>query len=71
MFLNEREFVSEITKLAQQVIKKGGEGIVVRPATAFHYGHFEIYTGKYVRANHVQTDEHWRTQVLARNVLAK
>jgi ATP-dependent RNA circularization protein (DNA/RNA ligase family) len=33
------------------------EGIVVRKADSFH--HFQSSVGKWVRANHVQTDEHW------------
>ena len=61
------EFQAHITKMAQRVIKEGREGIVVRPMTPFHYSHFEQYTGKYVRANHVQTDEHWRERTIVRN----
>lgn len=35
------------------------EGYVVRVARAFRYDDFRTYVGKYVRANHVTTDEHW------------
>ncbi len=35
------------------------EGYVVRTATAFPISEFGINTAKWVRENHVQTDEHW------------
>lgn len=35
------------------------EGFVVRNAAAFPYEEFKNNVGKYVRENHVQTDEHW------------
>lgn len=35
------------------------EGFVVRNANSFRYEDFSKNVGKYVRANHVQTDEHW------------
>jgi len=35
------------------------EGFVIRNAESFPYDKFKGNTGKYVRANHVQTDEHW------------
>lgn len=35
------------------------EGFVVRTANAFPYDCFDQCVGKYVRANHVKTDEHW------------
>ena len=35
------------------------EGFVVRNASSFSYNDFSKNAGKYVRANHVQTDEHW------------
>jgi hypothetical protein len=36
------------------------EGVVVRPALAFHDAAFGRSLGKWVRAGHVQTDEHWQ-----------
>ena len=36
------------------------EGFVVRDATAFPTNEFSKHVAKYVRANHVQTDKHWR-----------
>lgn len=35
------------------------EGYVVRTARGFHYDQFDRHVAKYVRKNHVQTDEHW------------
>ena len=35
------------------------EGFVVRTAGDFKYEDFCVNVGKYVRAHHVQTDEHW------------
>lgn len=36
------------------------EGFVVRNADGFAYEDFQKNVAKYVRANHVQTDKHWR-----------
>ena len=36
------------------------EGFVVRDAVAFPASEFSKHVAKYVRANHVQTDKHWR-----------
>ena len=63
----EWEFIQELSRMARKVISSGHEGIVVRPTMPFHYGHFEICTGKYVRANHVQTEEHWKDKSITRN----
>jgi len=35
------------------------EGFVVRNADKFPYSEFSKNVGKYVRANHIQTDDHW------------
>lgn len=35
------------------------EGFVVRNCASFNYQDFDKNVGKYVRANHVQTDQHW------------
>ena len=36
------------------------EGFVVRDAATFPVSDFSKHVAKYVRANHVQTDKHWR-----------
>ena len=41
------------------VYGKEKEGIVMRVADSFAIDYFPHYVCKYVRANHVQTDEHW------------
>lgn len=63
----EWELTNKICRIAEEQISKGHEGIVVRPEYPFHYGQFEQLVGKYVRANHVQTDEHWMNQKIIRN----
>lgn len=39
------------------------EGLVVRPAGRFHLNDFPKLVGKYVRKNHVQTDQHWAEHI--------
>jgi len=68
---NEWEFTSTLSRMARKVIESGHEGIVIRPMIPFHYGHFEICTGKYVRANHVQTDNHWKDMHIVKNEVKK
>lgn len=57
--------VAEITSFFEKQIKLpsrlGGsrEGFVMRLAKRFTDDHFSASTAKYVRAGHVQTDEHW------------
>jgi hypothetical protein len=45
------------------------EGLVVRPADRFHYREFPYLVGKYVRASHVQSDEHWMSQKIQYNTV--
>jgi len=54
---------------ARDVINNGGEGIVVRSTLPFQYGQFERRLGKYVRENHVKTDEHWKHRKTVKNIL--
>lgn len=46
------------------------EGYVLRVADGFTLRDFRKCVAKYVRANHVQTDEHWMRQALVKNRLA-
>lgn len=46
------------------------EGYVVRLADSFDYKDFSKSVAKYVRANHVTTDTHWKHQEVRRNALA-
>jgi len=45
------------------------EGLVVRPARAFHMKEFPYVVGKYVRSKHVTTDEHWTRKPVEYNGL--
>lgn len=45
------------------------EGYVVRITDTFHYDDFNLNVFKYVRENHVQTDEHWLEKVVVPNQL--
>lgn len=47
------------------------EGYVVRPARSFSCSEFGSLVGKWVRANHVQTSEHWMHQAVIPNGLRK
>lgn len=46
------------------------EGLVVRLASGFEYDAFNSSVAKWVRSNHVQTDEHWMTQAVVPNGLS-
>jgi hypothetical protein len=58
-----------IQQEGDKVIRKGHEGIVVRTKEGFYAKDLNKCIAKYVRANHVQTDEHWKTQKIVRNGL--
>lgn len=45
------------------------EGYVVRVADSFTYAQFRTRVGKYVRANHVQTQEHWQYSRMEPNIV--
>jgi len=47
------------------------EGIVIRNAGSFNYEDFDENVFKWVRKNHVQTDEHWTRQEIVPNELKK
>lgn len=46
------------------------EGYVMRPADAFKLDDFNNNVVKWVRPNHVQTDEHWMNKEVEVNGLA-
>jgi hypothetical protein len=50
-------------------IAEGTEGYVVRLSGIFSYGDFKKSVAKCVRANHVQTGEHWMTKEITKNSL--
>jgi hypothetical protein len=45
------------------------EGYVVRLTDSFHLDEFKNVVAKYVRANHVQTDERWDEREIVKNGL--
>ncbi|NMF01527.1 RNA ligase family protein [Aneurinibacillus aneurinilyticus] len=47
------------------------EGFVVRLADTFHYDDFMHSAAKFVRKNHVQTNEHWMNRPVVPNILKK
>lgn len=59
--------VYEIYPEAQRLINDGHEGLVIRSKFPFHYDQFEDRLGKYVREDHVTTDEHWSRQEVVEN----
>lgn len=68
---HEWQFVEKVSKMAEELVAQGHEGLVVRNYYPFHYGQFEHFMGKYVRANHVQTDIHWTKNDITRNEISK
>jgi hypothetical protein len=66
-FDGEQEFVEHFTSVAESVVDQGHEGIILRSLYPIHYAQFARKLGKYVRPNHVQTDEHWSHQPTTRN----
>lgn len=66
-FDTESEARRTLIQYARDVIDEGGEGIVVRSKFPFHYGQFGRRLGKYVRENHVTSDEHWSHREVVEN----
>jgi hypothetical protein len=61
--------VQGIKALADELIGKGHEGVVVKTVYPHHYTQHGLNVAKYVRANHVQTDQHWSRMEITKNVL--
>lgn len=59
----------ELLHAGQDWTKK--EGYVIRLRDSFHFSDFDKSLAKFVRKNHVQTDEHWLRQPLVQNQLIK
>ena len=60
-----KEFTLEQNKINSDSI----EGFVIRKADSFHYNDFKNSLVKFVRENHVQTDQHWTKQKITPNTL--
>lgn len=67
-FESSREARKSLIQYARDVVEDGGEGIVVRSKFPFHYSQFDKNIGKYVRENHVKTDDkHWKHKEKKKN----
>ena len=60
------DLISNIMMYGDSIIKSGHEGIVVRNMDSFN--NFSENVAKYVRPNHVRTNEHWTKQKIIRNI---
>lgn len=60
-----------VKKLAKEIVLKGGEGLVVRNFNSFNYDEFSNNIAKFVRANHVQTENNWANTTIEKNELKK
>ena len=58
-----------LRKLHETAAMEGQEGYVIRTVSGFAYEDFNKHVAKYVRKNHVQTDQHWLNQVMVPNKL--
>jgi hypothetical protein len=60
-------------KFDEEILKNinigGDEGYVVRNSNSFHYDNFITNIAKFVRKNHVQTDQHWQYSEIEKNGL--
>jgi hypothetical protein len=65
--------IIKLNDLYTGVSKFGGvqEGMVMRVAHSFYYHAYDKMVAKYVRANHVTSDEHWMYQSAVENKLAE
>lgn len=57
-------------ELCNQLNPETQEGLVVRPARAFHMKEYPYVVGKFVRTKHVTTDQHWMKKEVEFNGLA-
>lgn len=63
--------VNHLQELVKRLDPRKDEGYVIRLADKFKYEDFGTSVAKFVRANHVQTDTHWRHSQIVPNELAK
>lgn len=62
---------AKIRKLGDELNYEREEGYVIRVADAFPYGQFRHSLAKYVRKDHVTTEDHWRHAQIVANGLTK
>lgn len=71
VFKTEGELISFIVLEGDRVIEQGHEGLVIRNIYPFHDAQFGRFMAKYVRKDHVQTDEHWSQVEIIKNEVKK
>jgi hypothetical protein len=59
----------ELLNLSNSLLDGTHEGYVIRLKNQFTYDDYKLSVAKYVRANHVQTDQHWMHQPIVKNTL--
>lgn len=62
-------FLEDVSLERLAELYKDQEGFVIRIADAFDIRDFKLSVAKYVRKNHVTTDNHWMHQKVERNLL--
>lgn len=60
---------NKVKELAKDVVKRGGEGLVVRNFDSFLYDDFSNNIAKFVRENHIQTGNQWGSSEIEKNEL--
>lgn len=71
--VQEKQFLSEdaLREFTLRQVRPGREGVVVRLFDEFPDDQFHMSIAKFVRADHVQSDEHWSHREIVRNGLKK
>jgi len=70
--LHRGPYSDELCKeICSRIHPENQEGVVARPARAFHIREYPYIVGKYVRKGHVQTDQHWLKKPVEFNGLAE
>jgi hypothetical protein len=67
----EHQFIEKYTAMGKSIVEQGHEGFIVRSMYPFHWAQFDEKVAKFVRCNHVQTDEHWSHQQTTRNKIER
>lgn len=61
--------VSKLKQILTHPNHNKREGYVIRTSGSFNYYDLQYYVAKWVRPNHIQTDEHWMSQPVVPNKL--
>jgi len=60
-----------LIEIINNIMNRDIEGIVMRSYDSFNYEDFNLNVVKWVRKNHVQTDEHWLNKTVIKNDLGE